>query len=154
MDVLTERGALYTYLILETFRFHGRVLAAGDWLAGPVGLTSARWQVLGAVMLAGEALPVAAIARNMGLSRQAVQRVANDLAAGGFVRFAENPRHRRARLVVVTGEGEAAYARVMARHATWANDLAAGCDAAELETALKVMRDLRRRLEKAEGGTD
>ncbi|MDH3233798.1 MAG: MarR family transcriptional regulator, partial [Alphaproteobacteria bacterium] len=38
-----------TALILETFRLNGRLLAAGDRLVGDLGLTSARWQVLGAI---------------------------------------------------------------------------------------------------------
>ncbi len=48
---------------------------AGDQLLAEFGLTSARWQVLGAVALSGAPQPVASIARNMGLTRQAVQRV-------------------------------------------------------------------------------
>ena len=36
-----------TDLILETFRLNGQLLAAGDALVSDVGLTSARWQVLG-----------------------------------------------------------------------------------------------------------
>lgn len=45
-------------------------------------------------------LPVSHIARTMGLSRQGVQRVADELEARGIVRFAPNPHHRRARLVL------------------------------------------------------
>jgi hypothetical protein len=55
-----------TELILETFRLNGRLLAAGDALVADVGLTSARWQVLGAIALAPVPQPVAHIARNMG----------------------------------------------------------------------------------------
>ena len=89
-----------TELILETFRLNGRLLAAGDALVRDLGLTSARWQVLGAVAMSPVPLPVSHIARNMGLSRQGVQRVADELEARGIVRFAPNPHHRRARLVL------------------------------------------------------
>jgi len=85
----TPSGEAFTRLILEAFRFNGCLLAAGDRLTQDLGLTSARWQVLGAIDEGP--LPVAQISRNMGLSRQAVQRVANELAAGGFVAFADNP---------------------------------------------------------------
>jgi len=89
-------------LALEVFRLNGALIAAGDALAAPLGLTSARWQVMGAVAEARGGLPVAGIARNMGLVRQSVQRVADDLAAEGVLRFAPNPHHRRARLVLLT----------------------------------------------------
>ena len=58
----TKAGAAFTALVLEVFRFNGRLLAAGDRLGEPLGLTSARWQVLGAVE--EKPLPVAQIGRN------------------------------------------------------------------------------------------
>jgi hypothetical protein len=63
----TKAGKAFTELILEIFQFNGRLLAAGDRLAKPLGLTSARWQVIGAIE--DRPLPVAQIARNMGLAR-------------------------------------------------------------------------------------
>jgi hypothetical protein len=44
----TSAGRTLTDLVLEVFRLNGRLLAAGDRLSKTVGLTSARWQVLGA----------------------------------------------------------------------------------------------------------
>src|SRR3984957_21057366 len=100
-------GAALTALVLEIFRLNGALLAEGDRLVGDIGLTSARWQVMGAAALSPVPLPVAAIARNMGLTRQAVQRVANDLEQAGFVRFAPNPHHQRAQLLLLTAAGTA-----------------------------------------------
>ena len=77
-----------TDLVLETFRLNGRLLASGDALVADLGLTSARWQVIGAIALSPVPLSVAQIARNMGLTRQAVQRLANEMEADGLVRFA------------------------------------------------------------------
>src|SRR3712207_7347407 len=88
-------SAAVTELILETFRLNGRLLAAGDALVRDLGLTSARWQVLGAVAMSPAPLPVSHIARNMGLSRQNVQRLANELEAQGIIRFAANPHQDR-----------------------------------------------------------
>jgi DNA-binding MarR family transcriptional regulator len=112
-----------------------------------LGLTSARWQVLGAVALAWTPLPVARVARNMGLSRQAVQRLVNDLAAGGLVEFAPNPYHRRARLVRLTAAGEHAFRAADDRRAPWVDRLAGDLDARDVGVALRVARALIRRLE-------
>jgi len=137
--------AQLTDLILEIFRTNGRLLAAGDELVADLGLTSARWQVLGAVALAPEALPVAQIARDMGLTRQAVQRIANDLEAAGLLRFEENPRHQRAQLVLLTPAGRKAFDAAMTRQLPWARNLGAPLKADDVETALIVLRTIRMR---------
>ena len=136
-----------TQLVLETFRLNGCLLVAGDALVADVGLTSARWQVLGAVALSPVPLPVAHVARNMGLTRQAVQRLANEMARDGLVRFGPNPHHRRARLVLLTARGEAAYAAATRRQGPWASSLADGLSIKRIEAATATLRTIRQRLE-------
>jgi DNA-binding MarR family transcriptional regulator len=136
-----------TDLVLETFRFNGRLLAAGDALVADLGLTSARWQVLGAIALSAVPLSVAQIARNMGLTRQAVQRLANEMQADGLVRFAPNPHHQRAKLVLLTPAGNTAFAAVMKRQSAWATELGKGLNAKPIETAAVMLRTIRRRLD-------
>ncbi len=92
-----------TDLVLSTFRLNGFFLHAADGLTARSGLTTARWQVLGAVL--HESLTVPAVARNMGLTRQSVQRVANALVAEGLCQFLPNPAHRRAKLLASTERG-------------------------------------------------
>src|SRR5215510_4989346 len=92
----TPAGAATTELILEIFRLNGLLLEAGDRLVSDIGLTSARWQELGAIAFSPVSLPVAHRARNMGLSRQAVQRLVNEMERDGLVRFAPKPHHERA----------------------------------------------------------
>lgn len=136
--------------MLETFRLNGRLLAAGDRLVAPIGLTSARWQVIGAVALAGQALPVAHIARNMGLARQSVQRIANELEAEGLISFADNPHHRRARLVGLTARGRKVYDAAILRNTAWSDDLARGLKSQAIKPALRLLREIRKRLERNE----
>lgn len=139
-----------TDLIVETFRLNGRLLAAGDRLVADLGLTSARWQVLGAAAASPVPLPVASIARNMGLARQGVQRLADLLAEEGFVRFEPNPHHARAKLLVLTDKGRRAFADAMARQRPWAEGLCSGLTAEEIATALRVSTRLREQLDRAE----
>jgi len=134
-------------LIVEIFRVNGRLLAAGDHLVADLGLTSARWQVIGAIAIAGQPQTVPAVARTMGLTRQAVQRLINELMADGLVEARPNPNHRRARLFSLTGAGAAAFAGATRRQAPWAEALAAGYSIAEIKAAEAVLRALRDRLE-------
>ena len=80
---------------ITTFKLNGQFLVLAEELARPAGLTAAWWQVLGAVL--GEPLPVAGIAREMGVARQSVQRVADILVERGLAEYRDNPAHRRAR---------------------------------------------------------
>ena len=134
-------------LVVEIFRLNGRLVGAGDEVVADLGLSSARWQVLGALALSGVPLPVAHIARNMGLSRQAVQRLVNEMQGQGLLRLEPNPHHRRAHLVVLTEAGRAAYARAMQRQMPWARSLTKGISAARISEALALLTELRQRLE-------
>jgi len=134
---------VFTALVLEVFRVNGRLLASGDSLVADIGLTSARWQVLGAIHYAGTPQTVSILARSMGLTRQAVQRLANDLAAKGLITFEPNPTHRRAQLVAFTPAGQTVYQAASQRQIPWANAIATGSDPRDLETALATLVALR-----------
>src|SRR5579859_974488 len=136
-----------TALILEVFRVNGGLLLAGDRLVADLGLTSARWQVLGAIALSPAAEPVARLARSMGLHRQGVQRIVNELEAEGIVALDDNPHHRRARLVRLTKKGEALYREADRRQKPWAKDLAKGLDAKAIVAAHRLLQSLRERIE-------
>jgi DNA-binding MarR family transcriptional regulator len=145
-DAATTAAAV-TELVLEVFRLNGALLAAGDALVGDIGLTSARWQVLGAIALSPVPLPVAHIARNMGLTRQSVQRLVDEMTGDGLVDPVANPHHRRAKLVVMTDKGEAAFRTAMARQARWATTLAAGLPPRAIPGATLTLHRLRQRLD-------
>jgi DNA-binding MarR family transcriptional regulator len=141
------RSDRLTALILEVFRLNGRLLSSGDALVADLGLTSAKWQVLGAIALGSAPQPVSRIAREMGLTRQAVQRSVNELLAAGVVELAPNPHHQRAPLVLLTAAGRALYARAAERQRPWASGLSSGLSEKALGEALDVIRTIRGKLE-------
>lgn len=109
----TPAGTALNELILDLFRLNNRMINAGDKLVDGLGLTSARWQVLGTVIAADRPQPVAWLARDMGANRQNVQRIVNDLEKEGLVAFHSNPHHRRAQLVVLTDKGRQTFDAAM-----------------------------------------
>jgi DNA-binding MarR family transcriptional regulator len=141
----TSAGRTFTDLVLEVFRLNGRLLSAGDRLTKPVGLTSARWQVLGAIEDQGRS--VAQIGRKMGLARQNVQRLADVLEKEGLVAYAPNPDHRRAKLVYLTVRGKKAFEELGRRQAMWANQIASCVRHSEMKLALEALRKLRSAVE-------
>ncbi|NMX60006.1 winged helix-turn-helix transcriptional regulator [Pseudomonas sp. WS 5532] len=134
-------------LVLEIFRASARLLTAGDRLVAELGLTSARWQLLGTIVYAERAQPVSWIARDMGANRQNVQRIVNDLVNDGLLEFQPNPHHRRAQLVVLTEAGREAFDLAMNLQTPWINELAEGADIDAIQTTHQVLNHLRNRLE-------
>jgi DNA-binding MarR family transcriptional regulator len=147
----TPEGEAATQVILSTFRANGLLLAAGELIAAEEGLTSARWQVLGAIVLAERPLTVPQIARRMGLTRQSVHVTVKRLVEDGLLELAPNTDHRRSQLVRVTEGGRAAYAAIDSRQAAWVNRLADAIGRAELQTTVTVLEELCRRLDKDAG---
>jgi DNA-binding MarR family transcriptional regulator len=145
----TTKTAVLTDLVLEIFRLNGRLIASGDALVAEIGLTSARWQVVGAISLQREPAPVARIADVMGLTRQSVQRIVNELEKADIVEFRPNPHHKRAKLVTLTSRGGALNDAAMRLQRPWVASLAAGIDRSALQTALDVLAGLGARLEKS-----
>lgn len=147
IDDNTRLRRSLTDLIIGVFRLNGALLVSGDALVADLGLTSARWQVLGAIALSPVPLPVAHLGRNMGLTRQAVQRSVDEMRHDGLVRLDPNPHHRRAMLVTMTELGSSAYRAASERQERWADVLAAGLSPEDIEAASLLMRELQRRLE-------
>lgn len=143
----TASGAALSDTIFDLLRLNSRLLTAGDRLVAPLGLTSARWQILGTMIAAVRPQPVAWIARDMGANRQNVQRIVNDLARDGLVTFQPNPHHRRAQLVVLTDKGTKAYDDAMQLQTPWVNDLAENLRPEDIEVTRKVIAALRLKLE-------
>jgi DNA-binding MarR family transcriptional regulator len=143
----TAAGDALTNFILDLFRLNSLLLTAGDRLVGGLGLTSARWQILGAIVAAERPQPVAWLARDLGANRQNVQRIVNDLQKEGLVAFETNPHHRRAQLVVLTDKGRQTYDAAGRLQAPWINGLSDGLLIKDIETANRVVTALRQKLD-------
>ncbi len=121
-------------------------MEAGDRITQPVGLSSARWQVLGVVE--HEPTPVSHVARIMGLTRQSVQQTADVLANEGFIAYTENPHHRRAKLMNITPKGRKALDYVQQRQRDWASQIGEEQNLEGLKTAITLLQQVRGTLER------
>ncbi|WP_405134359.1 MarR family winged helix-turn-helix transcriptional regulator [Nocardia sp. NBC_01388] len=120
---MNPEQALFSTAAITSFKLNGQFLTIAEELARPADITAAWWQVLGAVL--HEPLPVAGIAREMGITRQSVQRIADLLVDKGFAEYRTNPAHRRAKLVAITEAGHEAVRRIGPQHAKLAARLTA-----------------------------
>lgn len=85
-------------LVADVFELAGLLRRSGEVVAAREGHTQARWQLLSVV--SDRALTVPQAARRLGVTRQGVQRVANDLVVCGLAELRHNPDHRTSPLLV------------------------------------------------------
>ncbi|MBF6164030.1 MarR family transcriptional regulator [Streptomyces gardneri] len=137
---MTGEQELFATAAITSFRLNGQFLAVAEELARPAGLTAAWWQVLGAVLRTP--LPVAGIAREMGITRQSVQRIADLLVDKGLAEYRPNPAHRRAKLVAVTDAGLAAVRRIDPQHKVMSERLADELGPEQLVRTVEVLTKL------------
>jgi DNA-binding MarR family transcriptional regulator len=146
---MTREQDLLSALAKMSFRLNGQFLAIGEELARPAGLTAALWQVLGAVLRSPRS--VADVAREIGVTRQSVQRVADLLVDRGLAAYRPNPAHQRAKLLTPTDAGRQAIHHISPAHAAFAQHLADMVSADDLEASLATVARLSEALERLDG---
>lgn len=139
----TAEGSLFTNIILEIFKLNGLLVNEGDKLIKELGLSSARWKVLGALSQTQHPLTVPSIARIMGQTRQAVQRLSNEMRKDGLLETEVNPNHKRAKFLKLTKKGKEVYTLLENKQVPWVNSIAAGFDTKDLEISYQILKEMR-----------
>jgi DNA-binding MarR family transcriptional regulator len=136
----SQKGLLFSEIILEVFKLGGILISKGDLMGMEYGVTSARWKILGAIFLAGEPQTVPQIARRMGLTRQAVQRLVDVMHKDDLLLFHKNPDHKRAKLIDLTNLGKEIFIKLDEKQSKQAITHSSDIPQAELATALSVLK--------------
>jgi DNA-binding MarR family transcriptional regulator len=87
-------------------------------------------------------LTVPQIAQMRPTSRQRMQRLADELAAEGLVKFVDNPKHRRSKLVQLTHKGEVHYRELNARFLTIASTMGDTLSETDVRRAIETVQQL------------
>ena len=144
----SPKRILFLDLVLSLFRLNGLLIAEGDDMTEALGLTSARWKVIGVIALSNSGLTVPGIARVLGQSRQAVQRITDVMVTDGLLSYHSNPKHKRSVLVVLTEEGKAAYKELRDVQDPWAIQNTEDISIEELDAGLRLVRRLIQKFDK------
>ena len=131
-----SKRVLFLDLVLSVFRLNGLLIAQGDDMTEGLGLTHARWKVIGAIALSNNGLTVPGIARVLGQSRQAVQRITDVMVEDGLLEYHENPKHKRSVLVLLSDQGKEIYNTLREVQDPWAIDATQEIPVEELELSL------------------
>jgi len=138
----TKQGQLFTEIVLALFKLNGQLVVEGDQLTKGVGLSSARWKVLGALALSQNPMTVSQIANTMGQTRQGVQRLVDTMHKDGVLDYQENPHHKRAKLVTLTSEGKKIYKSLERKQIPWANSNSASMNVKDMKIALSILQTM------------
>ncbi len=136
----TPKAELLRQFLLDMLQLDGALRSNAEEMTALHGQTPARWKVLTAAGCDVRTVPQ--IARRMGLTRQAVQRIANQLVDDGLATFVENPDHRGSPIVCLTAEGTAVDDSISDRHARWSNQVVRKLDERKMKVALEAIHDL------------
>lgn len=143
----SHKGRIFTEIVLEVFKLDGLLVAEGDELIRNLGITSARWKVLGALAYSDGPMTVPQIALAMGQSRQSVQRLTDAMAEQGILEYRDNPFHKKARLVALSSRGSDLYEQADQKQIPWANTISEEISAADLQITLSVLRKIAAKFE-------
>ncbi|MCU7797203.1 MAG: MarR family transcriptional regulator [Candidatus Thiodiazotropha sp. (ex Myrtea spinifera)] len=143
----SKEGQMFTDIVLDIFKLSGLLVAEGDVLTKDVGLSSARWKVLGALAHSDGSMTVPQIAYSMGQSRQSVQRLTDAMEGSGILVYQDNPHHKKAKLVALSEKGKEIFELLEQKQIPWANLAADGLNASDMEIALSVLRKMIQRFE-------
>ncbi len=135
-------------LVGEVFRLNGSLLAAGERLGRDLGISPARWQAI--AVIRHEPMTVANMARQLGLTRQSVQRTVNGLIRDGLAQTGPNPVHKRSHWVELTAQGRQVMTQLRERQVpltTLFTD-ALDIDSSELEQIAQRLKAIRETAEK------
>lgn len=128
-----------TAITLSVFRLNGQLTEWGNHFSQPHGLTTARWQVLGAIALAPQPPSIPQIAATMGVTRQGVLKQVRLLVDEGLIQALPNPAHKRSALYALTRVGQTIYDAMDERWNAHVKQMAAGFTAVDLDAALRVV---------------
>ncbi len=103
----------YRLLIADVYELAAESRRTSEVLAREVDQTAARWHVMSVV--SNRPRTVASAARRLGLARQSVQRVVDDLVRAGQVELRLNPDHAQAPLAALSAKGRQTLAALVQR---------------------------------------
>ena len=139
--IVDSKAEAIAELMLEVAQCFFRIRAVGQktglitsWGGGAFGF-------MRSLALLGP-LTVPQIAQMRPTSRQRMQRLADELAAEGLVKFIDNPKHRRSKLVRLTPKGDARYRELNARFLVIASTMGVALSEAEIRKTTEIVRQL------------
>jgi DNA-binding MarR family transcriptional regulator len=139
--IVDSKAEAIAELMLEVAQCFFRIRAVGQKTGFITSWGGGAFGFMRSLALLGP-LTVPQIAQMRPTSRQRMQRLADELAAEGLVKFIDNPKHRRSKLVQLTAKGDARYRELNARFLALASTMGGTLSEAEIRKTTAIVRQL------------
>jgi len=133
-------------ILRDVYQLAGVLRRWGDRVAARSGQTQVRWQVLRAASAGTRTVPQ--IARRLGLTRQSVQRVAQQLIEEGYARYIWNKDQPRSPILRPTMRSRDRLDNMAAAASAFHKDLAGGLHPDDLQAAAIVLQKFCAQIER------
>ena len=134
-------------LFREVFKLQAALSAIMDTVHEQAGLSTSQHKIMRAVSQIGPAT-VPDVAAVLGVSRQFVQTVCNNLLSCEYIKFRANPRHKRSKLVALTERGRNAFQQARRNENKIIEQALPGIDPQKAIEARKLLASIRTAVEK------
>ena len=141
LESSAAKGEAIAELMLEVVQFFFRIRAVGQRTGLITGWGGGAFGFMRSLALFGP-LTVPQIARMRPTSRQRMQRLADELSAAGLVKFIDNPKHRRSKLVQLTRKGNERYRELNARFLVIASTMGGALGEGDIRKTTEIVRQL------------
>jgi len=141
-NIKNTAGEALHDLFREVFELQAALSSIMDRVHEKAGLSTSQHKIMRALSHNGPST-VPDTAAVLGVSRQFVQTVCNDLLSRGFIEFADNPRHKRSKLAALTESGLIAFRQARQKENEIIEKALPGIDsdkATEARTLLECVR--------------
>lgn len=139
--IVDSKAEAITGLMFEVAQCFFRIRALGQKTGLITGWGGGAFGFMRSLALLGP-LTVPQIAQMRPVSRQRMQRLADELAAEGLVEFIDNPKHRRSKLVRLTRKGDAHYRELDARLLSIASTMSVALGEPDIHRTAEIVRQL------------
>jgi DNA-binding MarR family transcriptional regulator len=139
--IVDSKAEAIAELMLEVAQCFFRIRALGQKAGFITSWGGGAFGFMRSLALLGP-LTVPQIAQMRPTSRQRMQRLADELAAEGLVKFTDNPKHRRSKLVQLTPKGDARYRELNARFLVIASTMGVALSEADIRKTTEIVRQL------------
>jgi DNA-binding MarR family transcriptional regulator len=137
-----------TRVMGKLFTLAPRLVEVLDIGAREYGMSYARGRVVAALAASGPVL-MRALSDAVGVTPRTITGLIDALEADGWVERRAHPSDRRATIVALTPDAEAAFARLNQNYGDLSRDMASGIPEADLHVALRVIDHISARLDDA-----
>jgi DNA-binding MarR family transcriptional regulator len=144
----TDAGEAMQELLLEILAAFFLLRAVGKRIGAVTAADGGYWGMLRSLKVEG-AQTVPQIARSRPVSRQHIQKLANEMIADGVIELIDNPAHQRSKLLRLTAKGEVVFQEINERIAREAEGFARDMNTAELQASVRVLRQLSEKLKQS-----